>query len=386
MTSPPDRSGTGRRPDLLDVRVEGSLLVVDPTAGTAYVLNPSAAQVWDLCHADRGADEIAARLSEHLGIAADALVDDVRATVEQFERSGLLAAPGGPPGRRWAPTTEDVERVRPPTIDRPGWRALAHRFSVSCDDPELVAAVARDLRALPTTDVVEHAYRIAGADGAWGVECDGEPIAAAESPADALAALHRQLRQRGVEQTDDHLVLHAAAIRRGHDVVALPPSSGGGKSTLVTALVERGHAYLTDEAISLPLGSRRVVPLALPITLDAGSWELFEHLEPTDPWSAPTPLSWAWRLLPDPAPSPDDPAGELSVCVFHRYRPGAATSLERLGITDALVAAVECTFGLDRGGQATLDALAALVPSVDCYRLVHGDLDEAVAAVESVMR
>ncbi len=64
------------------------------------------------------------------------------------------------------------------------------------------------------------------------------------------------LRQR------DLLVLHASAVKIGECAVAFMGGSGWGKSTLVTAFHQRGHAVLTDDV--MPLQMDGDVPLVLP--------------------------------------------------------------------------------------------------------------------------
>jgi hypothetical protein len=384
---------TSRRPDLLEVAVDDERLVVDPVAGAAYLLNASAAEIWDLTIVDRDARRIARELGSRHHVTADAIIDDVRSTLAYFDHLGLHG-PAPEQHRRQAVVAPHRQR-------RPGWLALGHRFSATSNDPAVTDALHHDLRRLPTTDVVDYRYELMRrGDDRWEVIGNHTVVAEVDSPAEALATFQVHLRRECVEDTEGLVVLHAAGVCEQRSVVALPAPSGSGKSTLVAGLVRRGHRYVTDEAVAVEIGSRQVRPLPLPIVLDPGSWPLFADAEPRLPLRRPTPVSWSWRIGPDDllGAGEDDraPAGglaavddldgaELALCVFHRYQEGASTTLERLDRRQALVAAVESTFALAAGGQPTLDALAALMADVPSYRLVHGDLDAAVQAVESLL-
>ena len=61
-----------------------------PDTSAAVALNTSARAVWDLCAENATVTSIADALSRRLGIPRDALLPDVRQTVEQLRGYGLL--------------------------------------------------------------------------------------------------------------------------------------------------------------------------------------------------------------------------------------------------------------------------------------------------------
>ena len=76
--------------DTLECDVRGELLVYVPDTSAAVALNTSARAVWDLCAENATVTSIADAFSRRLGNPRDALLPDVRQTVEQLRGYGLL--------------------------------------------------------------------------------------------------------------------------------------------------------------------------------------------------------------------------------------------------------------------------------------------------------
>lgn len=75
-------------------------------------------------------------------------------------------------------------------------------------------------------------------------------------------------------------------------------------------------------------------------------------------------------------------AGPVGRVVLPRYEAGATVSLsEPLEPREALIAILEHALNLRLVGEAGLVTLCQLAEQVPVQRLVHGDVDEAVAAL-----
>ena len=116
--------------------------------------------------------------------------------------------------------------------------------------------------------------RADGERGRFDLACDGEPVTTTEWPCVALDYLVWDVNRRVVEASGGHLLLHAAAATRNGLAVVVPAVSGGGKSTLVAALVDAGFDYLTDEIVAIEPASTRVGGYRKAIGLKEGSWPL----------------------------------------------------------------------------------------------------------------
>src|SRR5262245_20047088 len=83
------------RPDLFYQEVADGGVLFDADGARVYVLNVSAAYVWNCCDGDHSVDQIADELAAALGTQAPergALVADVEKSLDEFRRAGLLAS------------------------------------------------------------------------------------------------------------------------------------------------------------------------------------------------------------------------------------------------------------------------------------------------------
>jgi hypothetical protein len=77
-------------PDVESSVVAGELCLFEPRLAQLYILNDTAGAVWQLAGAGAAFDSIVADLVERFDIEPAVVRDEVRATLEQLERSELL--------------------------------------------------------------------------------------------------------------------------------------------------------------------------------------------------------------------------------------------------------------------------------------------------------
>jgi len=202
----------------------------------------------------------------------------------------------------------------------------------------------------------------------------------------AVAAEHLMwhITQAAVAGYSAGVVLHAGCVSGRDGAVVLPAIAGSGKTTLTAGLVAAGWGYLSDElGLVDPLG-RRVEPFARPLCLTRNSAGLFPGLrDRVDPLLSSESCD---KLQVPSSALRDAPFAEtttLRAVVFPRYEPGAKTVSEPLRKPETLLALLPNTFDLD---GRRLGMLAELCRAVPGYRLVSGDLDEAVAEVVRLSR
>lgn len=194
----------------------------------------------------------------------------------------------------------------------------------------------------------------------------------------ALSHLLFQANQLAIDGTREAVLIHAAAVAAPDAAVVIPGPMGAGKSTLTAALVARGLGYLTDEVVALDpvLGCVRAYPKYL--SLGSRHEDVLHDLTPAVA-SGVERFVGDRRLVPPETIRPDAIAGPTValLVVTPRYERGAATTLEPLRPTDALMMLAQHAFHLDHDASRVLEVLSALVERSRCYRLVSGDLDDA---------
>ncbi len=80
-----------RRPDVEVSEVGPGHVLVDRASGDAHVINDTALALWELCDGRTARAEMVDAICELFSAPRDRVDGDVRATLDEFERLGLLA-------------------------------------------------------------------------------------------------------------------------------------------------------------------------------------------------------------------------------------------------------------------------------------------------------
>ena len=205
--------------------------------------------------------------------------------------------------------------------------------------------------------------------------------------AERFAAMAATINFAVVGATAGSLLLHAGAVAHpdgGTTVICGP--SGSGKSTLTAVLAGRGLAYVTDETVCLDPLTLRITPYRKPVSVKPGSFGSLQHLAPEPGSVAEACSGEMWLVAPADLGGEDLPRAPLDprLIVFPTYVAGSPLSLERLGEGEAAFAlGGNSSQGLGRV-ERPLNALARLVRRAPAYRLIHGDVQQAVDSIEQL--
>jgi hypothetical protein len=216
----------------------------------------------------------------------------------------------------------------------------------------------------------------------------GNRLFEVDDPADLPAMLLWWVNRVMCFETLDHVMVHAGVVATADGrAVVLPAPQESGKTTLTAGLVRRGLRYLSDEAAALDPATGQVDPYPKALSIEEGSWAVLADLRPDLPSDLERFAARQWHVDPRwirPDAIHEGPAAP-DLIILPRYEAGAATTLEPISPAEAVAAMAEEAFVLGHHGQAGLEALGRLATSSRCYRLLNGDLDEAVDAVLSVV-
>jgi len=74
--------------------IEGKIAVIKDDGMAIYVLNKTAARIWEMCDGNLGPDEMAAILCERYDVSFERASADVRKTLNSLMEKGLLMQAG----------------------------------------------------------------------------------------------------------------------------------------------------------------------------------------------------------------------------------------------------------------------------------------------------
>ena len=214
---------------------------------------------------------------------------------------------------------------------------------------------------------------------------DGKRIGGARAAEGLVPILVRSINREAVHASDS-LVIHAGGVEHDGVGLAFPAVMESGKTTLTAGLVRSGFNYLTDEAVAIDRTTQIIQPYPKPLSIDSGAWHLFPEFEPHANLGSDAYKADQWQVPPE-AIRPDAVGRPcpLRVIVFPRYERGTETVVEPLHRAPALMELARHTFKFNDDGARSLDILADIARSAQCYRLTMGDLAPAVAVVSRLV-
>lgn len=191
------------------------------------------------------------------------------------------------------------------------------------------------------------------------------------------------------QRLNAYLLLHAGVVARDDKALILPAEPGSGKSTLTCALHLAGWRFLSDEFGVVDPESDEVLPMLKPAALKNQSIEVIG----ARPGAVIGPLFPKTRKGDVAHFVPDRRSFEARhrrarprLIVFPRYHSGAPLRSRRIPAAQAALRVGLNSFNYQVLGPVGFSATTRLAQSVRAHELVYGDLDEAVAHIETLFR
>ena len=299
-------------------------------------------------------------------------------------------------GRKGPDVTAESERNE--TIDwkdEATFRVLSYYFVLRWNDERIGAHAARLFRRFATKpDLTERfnapvfgrarTYSLVRRGGdvpGYALLYGDDELVSSHAASIVVDHLYWHVNTHAFRTSGDFFLIHAGAVTTpGGGAALLSGPPGSGKSTLVTALVRAGFGYLTDEAAAIDPVSRLVHPYPRPIALKRPPEDVFPGLKPVS--EDPDLVMNQWHVDPDDiragcvaSPAP------VRFVLFLRHEPERQTELSAVSKGEAAVELGRNALSLSRYRGRALPLLSDVVRSASTYRLLSGDLDDAVETV-----
>jgi hypothetical protein len=182
---------------------------------------------------------------------------------------------------------------------------------------------------------------------------------------DAIRTFEVSLRNHIASSAPAHLFIHAGTVARDGKAIVIPGPSFSGKTTLVTALVEAGATYYSDEYAVLDANGL-VHPYPKPISIRTST--------PDRRRSNHHASSFGGTVGTEPVP--------IGLIVRTQYRTGALWEPQELTPAQAALELLICSY---QGEDRAREALATLGKAVNGVSALKGDRSDAATVVPDLL-
>ena len=322
------------RPDVVQVEIDGEIVLYDDSAKVMHRLSPTAGQVWRCLDGSGSLAEIATDIADVYQMDEEHVLRDIIATVGQFESAGLLEGVGdGPEGEESAERTEQ-EDLSGPFVPEPGSSCMDSSFPLG-DAGSLTVKAGPYLLGVrfSTTELLDMARAVLEPSLVEGVlapsnvsvkvtQTDvGRPLlycyrsnmlmTRARSPQGALRAT-ASLLSSYVPPEAGCVRLPALAVVRSGVMALLSQESWWVAARLVPQLRAEGWDVLDAPAVDLDAeGHVLIAPLAVALDATALAGLPANRYEGTRPAPGPYRVA-AWIAIPGVDPLPESRAGRVA--------------------------------------------------------------------------
>ena len=186
---------------------------------------------------------------------------------------------------------------------------------------------------------------------------------------------------------NDLLLLHAGALERDGLALLLPALPGSGKSTLTAALSQRGWRLLSDEFGAFDPVRDEFRAILKPVALKNESIEVIRQFASEAVLGAAFPNTRK-GMVAHLAPTRDAVArrhegARPGAVILPRWQAGSKTHFEPIAEHVAFPALAFNAFNYALLGAVGFQAAVHLVRTCPAWQLVYGDLEDALATIDS---
>jgi hypothetical protein len=323
------------RADVVQVEVDGEIVLYDDATRVMHRLSPTAGQVWRCLDGSGTLAEIAADLADVYQSNGEQVLADVITATRQFGSAGLLEGIGDPPDRKEALGHAKSEDGQHPFVPEPGAGCMDTSFPLG-DEGTLTVKAGSYLLGVrfSTPELVDMARRVFAPSLVDGVVAPpnaavketaaraGQPllycyrstmmVTRARSPRRAMEAVASLLSTYVHAEADGVRVVAMAAERSGV-MVLFSPEAWMVAHRLLPRLRAAGWEVLDAPEVALNAEGRVVVPPpAVALDVDALAALPAHRSDGTRPAPGVYPVA-AWVAVAGSDPMPETLAGRIAL-------------------------------------------------------------------------
>ena len=190
------------------------------------------------------------------------------------------------------------------------------------------------------------------------------------------------------QRLNAYLLLHAGVVARDDRALILPAAPGSGKTTLTCALHLAGWRFLSDEFGVIDMETGELLPMVRPAPLKNRSIDVIGSRAGAvlGPLFAKTRKGDVSHFVPDrDSFLARHRRATPALIVFPRYQAGAALQCTPVHRAQAAMRIGLNSFNYQALGPLGFNAAVALAQRTVSCELVYGNLDEAIAHIETLL-
>ncbi|MFC3051185.1 HprK-related kinase A [Kordiimonas pumila] len=185
-----------------------------------------------------------------------------------------------------------------------------------------------------------------------------------------------------------YVTFHAGVVAGPKGAILMCAASGGGKSTLVSALMEEGYRLYSDEFGLLNLQTAKLHAYPRPISLKGSSIPIVRDMSGPD-WMTPALTGTPKGQIAYRRPRPEDILNENPVAVtrlifFPRFQEGARPAARKMAKSEAIMRLIPSSTNYHLLGEEAFTALANMVAGAEAYELVYGNTRDSLVMVKDL--
>lgn len=370
-------------------------ILFDSSSGRLFVLNESAAFIWNGLTSGLSPEDVAAELAGETGAQYDAVIQHCDDLVSEWINAGLTNASAPVPANptdssepRAAETAANATNaVRSYRVADVMLTFVGTRASLEVVDRLLGHCLIEPGSKSEQAQVFLLATRKRG----WSLIYGNRVLGECDDLWELAPLVHAAVMHFTYTASESFVAIHGSAVSRGNECVLFPGIPGAGKSTLTAALVTSGLGYCTDDLAMLTGGPLCLRAMPTCIGLKEGSWPI---LAPRLPEISALPVykredgQLVKYLLPpaDRMPRAGNDRFTVKAVVFPQYEAGSACERCEIPRSAALVRIADSGYHLEGElDEAWVTTTLGWLQTLDCYELRYSSLDDAVEAVADLL-
>jgi hypothetical protein len=380
----------------MEFELGDELVIYRPENDKLFVLNHSAATIWQAWRRDEDIGRISRLLAEKYEAPIARLRNDTELMIGQWRNQGLIGNISNPETH-----IAELNGVQLPGQETPAalpghwyskryYRLYDFVILMRFADAGLEKAIHPLFAHLETGTCTkpETCFDLVSLDDHYQLQEKNRAVISYETLDMLAMGVFREAALRAYRERDTLLVIHGAAIADDEQCIVMPGAGGSGKSTLTAALLQQGFTYLSDDVVPIDRNTGHAIPLPICLNLKQGSLEVLKLTSGSKSLHERKQENHqVWYFEPTGYRN-NPPQGNYPVkyLVFPSYAAGGQTRLRALTAGQALQKLIESQSLIEsQKDKKRVTELLNWLVKIPAYTLEYGSLNEATEDIASLL-